>query len=53
MVEIVSARNDRYQQGLMSVFSVPVTSYGRATLREEGVADKLFISFLFSNNVGI
>jgi hypothetical protein len=43
-----------YQQRLITLPCVPATSYGRATLGEEEVANKLLFTFLFSDkNVGI
>jgi hypothetical protein len=32
---------------------VPPTSYGRAMLRADGAANKLFLAFLFANDVGV
>ena len=49
-----SVQNYHYQQWLIILPSVSATSYGRATLVEEEVANKLFVTFLFSDkNVGI
>ena len=49
-----SVQNYHYQQWLITLPSVSATSYGRATLVEEEVANKLFVTFLFSDkNVGI
>ena len=38
-----------YQQRLNSKPYVPSTTFGRATLSAGGVANKLFIAFLFSD----
>jgi hypothetical protein len=43
-----------YQQRLNSKTYVPSTTFGRATLGADGVANKLFIAFLFSDpDVGV
>jgi hypothetical protein len=54
VAENIMYTNSRYQQRLITLPSVPATSYGHATLGEEERANKLFITFLFSKkNVGI
>jgi hypothetical protein len=54
MVKNIKSTICCYQKRLITLPCVPATSYGRATLGEEGVVNKLFIIFLFSDkNVGI
>jgi hypothetical protein len=54
MAKNITSSISSYQQRLITLPSVPATSYGRATLGEEGVANKLFLTFVFSDkNVGI
>jgi hypothetical protein len=38
-----------YQRRLMEMPYVPSTSYGRASLGDDGEANKLFLTFLFSD----
>ena len=46
---VTSVIQTSYQQPLNSMPYVPSTTFGRVTLGAEGVANKLFIAFLFSD----
>ena len=54
MTENITSTISRYQQRLVTVPCVPATSNGRATLGEDEVANKLFVTvFVSDKNVGI
>jgi hypothetical protein len=38
-----------YQDRLKGLTNVPATTYGRAVIGEDGVANKLFLAFLFAD----
>src|SRR5215470_9909810 len=50
----VTSTISAYQRRLSQTGYVPPSSYGRATLGADGVANTLFLAFVFSNNdVGV
>jgi hypothetical protein len=53
MADNLSPTISTYQQRLITMPSVPATFYGCSTLGEEGVANKLLITFISDKNVGI
>ena len=49
MVDEIKSVISTYQRRLMEMPYVPKTSYGRASLGDDGEANKLFLTFLFSD----
>jgi hypothetical protein len=49
MVDEINSVISSYQRRLMEMLYVPRTSYGRASLGDDGEANKLFLTFLFSD----
>jgi hypothetical protein len=54
MVDAISTVITEYQRRLINMPYVPATTYGRAALGKDGVANELFLTFLFSDKeVGV
>jgi hypothetical protein len=49
MVEEIKCVVSKYQQRLMEMPFVPRSSFGRASLGKDGEANKLFVTYLFSD----
>jgi hypothetical protein len=54
MVDAISTVITQYQRRLINIPYLPATTYGRAALGKDGVANELFLTLLFSDkDVGV